>query len=437
MRVRVRLVVAVGTVVLSVIAVGRRRRVRMVRIMVRRRRMRVMRTVFVHLASMAVPETLEALELLPSNRQPSAQYVRAFVDIVLRAVQILGQALVDLGHKQTALVILDELDLDAGNAVDEGRANLDDLKLDLDKLELAVGVLLARANLQAKAKALRLGCGRRRALAVTVAMVAVMSMLPVLAVRRLAVAAGIIVLSVIAVGKLAVTIGTVTMGRLAVAIGTITMGRLAVAVGTVVLSVVTVGRLVVPVGAVVFTVIAMGRLPVPVATTVVMVVISVVPLHPLVPLNNLWRREGLVQRVARRIQLEAVDEETVMVGLVVDGEGQFEMVRAMDLELETLLWVLAALHQNRAAWTFDVDDLALGDLRADALDGVGNLDVGLADLGREEECLGRWKSQKARRDREGFQQHRVGGDGSRMVRYEGVSSITARAGGVCRVCLMK
>ncbi len=425
MRVRVRLVVAVGTVVLSVIAVGRRRRVRMVRIMVRRRRMRVMRTVFVHLASMAVPETLEALELLLSNRQPSAQYVRAFVDIVLRAVQILGQALVDLGHKQTALVILDELDLDAGNAVDEGRANLDDLKLDLDKLELAVGVLLARANLQAKAKALRLGCGRRRALAVTVAMVAVMSMLPVLAVRRLAVAVGIIVLSVIAVGKLAVTIGTVTMGRLAVA------------VGTVVLSVVTVGRLVVPVGAVVFTVIAMGRLPVPVATTVVMVVISVVPLHPLVPLNNLWRREGLVQRVARRIQLEAVDEETVMVGLVVDGEGQFEMVRAMDLELETLLWVLAALHQNRAAWTFDVDDLALGDLRADALDGVGNLDVGLADLGREEECLGRWKSQKARRDREGFQQHRVGGDGSRMVRYEGVSSITARAGGVCRVCLMK
>ena len=384
-----------------------------------------MRTVFVHLASMAVPETLEALELLLSNRQPSAQYVRAFVDIVLRAVQILGQALVDLGHKQTALVILDELDLDAGNAVDEGRANLDDLKLDLDKLELAVGVLLARANLQAKAKALRLGCGRRRALAVTVAMVAVMSMLPVLAVRRLAVAVGIIVLSVIAVGKLAVTIGTVTMGRLAVA------------VGTVVLSVVTVGRLVVPVGAVVFTVIAMGRLPVPVATTVVMVVISVVPLHPLVPLNNLWRREGLVQRVARRIQLEAVDEETVMVGLVVDGEGQFEMVRAMDLELETLLWVLAALHQNRAAWTFDVDDLALGDLRADALDGVGNLDVGLADLGREEECLGRWKSQKARRDREGFQQHRVGGDGSRMVRYEGVSSITARAGGVCRVCLMK
>ena len=482
----------------------------MVRVMMRRRRGRVVRTVrmvvkFVHLASMAVPEALEALEFLPGHRQPFAQNVRAFVDIVLRAVRILGQALVDLRHEQTALPILDELDLDAGDAVNEGRANLDDLKLNLDKLELAVGVLLAWTDLEAKSKALRLGREPMRALVVAVGMVAVVSMLSmiavvrlavaigtvtmmrlavavgtvvisVIAVVRLAVAVGTVVLSMIAVVRFAVAIGTVTMMRLAVAIGTVTMGRLAVAVGTVVLSVISVGRLAVaigtvtmgrltvaigavvlsviavgrlavavgtvtmgrlaPVGAVVFTMIAMGRLPVLVATMFVMVVLSVVPLHPLVPVDNLRRREDLVQWVARRIQLEAVDEETVMVGLVVHGKGQFEMVQAMDLELEALLRVLAALHQDRAARAFHVDDLALGDLRADALDGVGDLDIGLADLGGQEKCLGRWKGQKARRDREGSQQHGADGDDSRMARYEGVSSITARADGCCCLWLI-
>jgi len=380
------------------------------------------------------------------------------------------------------LVILDELDLDAGDAVNEGRANLDDLKFNFDKLELAVGVLLARTDLEAKSKALRLGREPMRALVVAVGMVAVMSMLSmiavvrlavaigsvtmmrlavavgtvvisVIAVVRLAVAVGTVVLSMIAVVRFAVAIGTVTMVRLAVAVGAVVLsviavGRLAVAVGTVVLSVVAVGRLAVaigtvtmgrlaPVGAVVFTMIAMGRLPLPVATMAVMVVLSVVPLHPLVPVDDLRRREDLVQRVARRIQLEAVDEETVMVGLVVDGKGQLEMVRAMDLELEALLRVLAALHQDRAARAFHVDDLALGDLRADALDGVGNLDIGLADLGGQEKCLGRWKGQKARRDREGSQQHGADGDDSRMIRYEGVSSITARADGCCCLWLVK
>ncbi len=437
--------------------VMRGRGVRMVRVMMRRRRrrVRVVRTFrmvkFVHLASMAVPEALETLQLLPGNRQPSAQNGRAFLGIVLRAVRILGQALVNLRHEQTALAILDELDLDAGDAVDEGRANLDDLKLDLDKLELAIGVLLARADLEAKSKALRLGRETMGALVVAVGMVAVMSMLSMIAVVRLAVTVGTVV------RRLAVAIGTVTMRRLAVTVGMVTMGRLVVPVGAVVFSVIAMGRLVVPVGAVVFSVIAMGRLvmpvgavvvtmvavgrlavtvgtvvrrlavpigavvltmiavgrlTVPVATPVVMVVLSVVPLHPLVPVDNLWRREGLVQRVARRVQLEAVDEEAVMVGLMVDGEGQFEMVRAMDLELEALLRVLAALHQNRAARAFYVDDLALGDLRADALDGVGNLSLSLANLGRQEKCLSRGKGQKARRDREGSQQHSADGDAS-------------------------
>ena len=444
--------------------VMRGRGVRMVRVMMRRRRVRVVRTVrmvvkFVHLASMAVPEALEALEFLPGHRQPFAQNVRAFVDIVLRAVRILGQALVDLRHEQTALPILDELDLDAGDAVNEGRANLDDLKLNLDKLELAVGVLLAWTDLEAKSKALRLGREPMRALVVAVGMVAVMSMLSMIAVVRFAVAIGTVTMMRLAVaigtvtmGRLAVAVGTVVLsvisvGRLAVAIGTVTMGTLTVAIGAVVLSVIAVGRLAVavgtvtmgrlaPVGAVVFTMIAMGRLPVLVATMFVMVVLSVVPLHPLVPVDNLRRREDLVQRVARRIQLEAVDEETVMVGLVVHGKGQFEMVQAMDLELEALLRVLAPLHQDRAARAFHVDDLALGDLRADALDGVGDLDIGLADLGRQEKCLGRWKGQKARRDREGSQQHGADGDDSRMVRYEGVSSITARADGCCCLWLI-
>jgi len=54
--------------------VMRGRGVRMVRVMMRRRRVRVVRTVrmvvkFVHLASMAVPEALEALEFLPGHRQ--------------------------------------------------------------------------------------------------------------------------------------------------------------------------------------------------------------------------------------------------------------------------------------------------------------------------------------------------------------------------------
>jgi hypothetical protein len=287
-----------------------------------------------------------------------------------------------------------------------------------------------------------------RALVVAVGMVAVMAMLSMIAVVRLAVAIGTVTMMRLAVSVGAVVLSVIAVGRLAVAIGTVTMVRLAVAVGAVVLSVIAVGRLAVtigtvtmgrlaPVGAVVFTMIAMGRLPVPVATMAVMVVLSVMPLHPLVPVDDLRRREDLVQRVARRIQLEAVDEETVMVGLVVDGKGQLEMVRAMDLELEALLRVLAALHQDRAARAFHVDDLALGDLRADALDGVGNLDIGLADLGGQEKCLGRWKGQKARRDREGSQQHGADGDDSRMVRYEGVSSITARADGCCCLWLVK
>jgi len=394
--------------------VMRVRRVRMVRVMMRRRRVRTVRVVeSVHLASMAVPEALETLQFLPGNRQPSAQNGRAFLDIVRRVVRILGQTLVDLRHEQTALAILDELDLDAGDAVNEGRANLDDLKLNLDKLELAIGVLLARADLETKSKALRLG---------RESIVAVMSMLSMIAVVRFAVAVVAVVTVVIAVVRLAV----------AVVLSVIAVGRLAVTVGTV-----TMGRLVVPVGAVVIAMVAMGRLAMPVATTPLMIVFSVMPLHALVPVDNLRCREGLVQRVTRRVQLEAVDEKTVMVGLVVDGKGQFEMVRAMDLELETLLRVLAALHQNRAARAFHVDDLALGNLRADALDGVGNLDIGLADLGGQEKSLGRWKSQKARRDREGSQQHGADGDDSRMVRYEGVSSITARAEGGCCVCLVK
>jgi len=137
--------------------------------------------------------------------------------------------------------------------------------------------------------------------------------------------------------------------------------------------------------------------------TVGAVMFAVVPLVLLPPVDDLWREECLVHRVAQRIQLEAVDKQAVMGREVVDGEGQLEMARAIDLELDVL--AMFALHRDGAAWAFDVDELAIGNLRADALDGVGNLDIGVADLGRDEESSGSWDGQEACRNREGLQQH--------------------------------
>lgn len=94
-----------------------------------------------------VSKALETLDLFPCHRQPLAQQGRAFI---LGVLQELVLNLLNLRHEQTVFVVLDELDLDAGNAVVKGDANLNDLELNLDKLELAIGVLLARADVQAK-----------------------------------------------------------------------------------------------------------------------------------------------------------------------------------------------------------------------------------------------------------------------------------------------
>jgi len=94
-----------------------------------------------------VSKALETLDLFPCHRQPLAQQGRAFV---LGVLQELTLNLLNLRHEQTVFVVLDELDLDAGDVVAKGDANLNDLELNLDELELAIRVLLARADIQAK-----------------------------------------------------------------------------------------------------------------------------------------------------------------------------------------------------------------------------------------------------------------------------------------------
>jgi hypothetical protein len=140
-----------------------------------------------------------------------------------------------------------------------------------------------------------------------------------------------------------------------------------------------------------------------IAVVMIAVVLTLMPLVLVPPLDYLRRHKLLARRTGGGIQLEAVDQEAVMVGLVVDGKGQLEMARAVYLELEAL--ATSAPYQDGAARAFNVHDLALGDLGADALNGVGDLDIGVADFGRDEECVRGWDGHKARRDRESLQQH--------------------------------
>lgn len=223
--------------------------------------------------AVAVSEALETLELLPGNREPLAQNGRASLGAALGVLQQLGLTLLDLRQQQAALVILDELDLDARDAIDEGGANLDDLKLYLDKLKMAVGVLLARADVEAVSEPLGLG------------------------------------------GE-------------------------------------PMGTLVVPI-AVMIVVIAMFPMAIMmVAGPVVISMVSRRLLLPLVPIDDLRRREDAVQGIARGIQFEAVDKKTVVIRMVVDGESQFEMARVADIELDAFGLVPPASYQNRTAGTF-------------------------------------------------------------------------------------
>ncbi len=106
-----------------------------------------------HVALVAVAEALHILELLLESRQPPAQHGGALLRCVAvgRLDELLGRALLNLGHDEAALAVLDELDLDVRDVVDERGANLDDLELNLDNLELAVFSLLRRADVQPEA----------------------------------------------------------------------------------------------------------------------------------------------------------------------------------------------------------------------------------------------------------------------------------------------
>lgn len=93
-----------------------------------------------------------------------------------------------------------------------------------------------------------------------------------------------------------------------------------------------------------------------------------------------------------------------MVGLAIDDKNQGEMTWAIDLQLDGGL-APTTPQQNRAIRALDVDgdNLVHVNVGMDGIDGVGNLDVGVANPGGDEECLGGWESQKARRDGEGLQ----------------------------------
>jgi hypothetical protein len=155
----------------------------------------------------------------------------------------------------------------------------------------------------------------------------------------------------------------------------------------------------------------MGSLVVRTRLPVVLVVLPVPPgfsVFPIsvFPIDNLRRNKGLAKRITRRIQFEAVYKESVMIGLTVDGESQLKVARPMDLQLNRP--ASPPIHQNRAAGTFDVDDLVLSDLRGDILNGVGNVNIRIANLRRDKECVGGRSSQEAGSNRERFQQHNVG-----------------------------
>lgn len=136
---------------------------------------------------------------------------------------------------------------------------------------------------------------------------------------------------------------------------------------------------------------------------------GIVRLMPLLPLevDDLWRREDRAEQGSGGVELKVIDEKTVVVRLAVDGEDEFEMARMVDLELEGPAMSTPQLNRAAGAFDGDGDDLSFGKSRPNVLDSIGNLDVSLADFGRDEEPLNSGKSQEARRKGEGLQQHRA------------------------------
>lgn len=116
--------------------------------------------------------------------------------------------------------------------------------------------------------------------------------------------------------------------------------------------------------------------------------------------DDLRGNEDVGEGVGVGVQLEAVDEQTVGFGSVVDGEIEFEMA-AVGFVMLGLVVVL--FQDGRAAWAVEADGLGLS--KADALDGnrLDDLDLVGADGGRKEECVCR--SRQASCGKEGSKQH--------------------------------
>ena len=383
----------------------------------RRRRGVVMAHAALHLV--AVAKALEGPEFLADNRQPLAQQGRAFFRAVLELVRILGLALLNLRQDQTALIVLDEVDFDAGDAIDEGETDFDDLELKLDQLNRGIFGLLARADVEAESEALRLVNKTMRAPVSRKIVKNRQRRRPAISIlgtivrrrrRRMGPAVSILRTIMGRRQRLVVSIVRAMVGRrpaVVPIIRTIVGRRPAVsivrAVRTLAVSIIRTMR---TLAVTVTGVAVVGRPAVSlVAMITVTTVFSVVPVQLLVPINNLGRHKGLAEGILGRIQLDAVDEKPVMIGigLSVDGKQQLEMVRAMDLELEVRLLAAAVLDQNGAAGAFNLDELGVGDLKDVGVAGLG-------DLGRDKECVGRWEGQDARRNGEGLQQH--GADGA-------------------------
>jgi hypothetical protein len=122
----------------------------MVRVRMRNLVRIIMAHAALHMRVVAMLERLQVLELLSSNGQPLAHRCCAFLRTTLRELeQLLGLALLNLGHEQAALAVLDELHFDPRDAINEGHPDLEDLQINLNELKLAIGLLLGGANTQA------------------------------------------------------------------------------------------------------------------------------------------------------------------------------------------------------------------------------------------------------------------------------------------------
>jgi len=101
-----------------------------------------------HLAAAAV--RLEVPEPVGDDGPPLAHGRGALLLLVHRVgLHRLGGRDLDVAHHQAAILRLDELDVDARDAVDKGVVDLDDLEVDRDELHMRLFVLRQRPPMEA------------------------------------------------------------------------------------------------------------------------------------------------------------------------------------------------------------------------------------------------------------------------------------------------